>query len=150
MTLDWFVLLAPLLVLPIVALFVFVGCTLPTQGTWQDVPFWFKYDAGCDTGVQTIEVRFQPIESGEAPSNLKQVITLNHNDIKPEGDILTQYGLFPLSAEGDVECVCVITMMQTLEKFTTETASVHKVSDEDVPGWFELWVDGAGFHLNHS
>jgi hypothetical protein len=156
MLIDWFALLTPMVALPIAALFVCLGCTLETQG--QDCPYWFTYDPHCDMWgswvVNTIDVVFQPVlESGEAPSNLRQTITLHHPDIKPGGDTLTQYGLIPIPDEGDVQCSCVISAATdgATDTLETNTASVHKVKDEQVVGWFELSPDPVhGFVVTHT
>jgi hypothetical protein len=63
--LDWFVLLAPLLLLPIVALFGFAGCTLL-------FPFAEPEDEG-EVGALTFEVRVHRSHLGDEPEDQVQV-----------------------------------------------------------------------------
>ena len=53
---DPFIILTPLLVLPIVALLAFVGCVLDTSPT--GTMFWMDYVAGLDKDVATLDPRF--------------------------------------------------------------------------------------------
>lgn len=41
---DWYVLLTPILLLPIVSLLVFVGCSLEDEGTFEGVPVKIHYN----------------------------------------------------------------------------------------------------------
>jgi hypothetical protein len=54
---DSFLVLTPLLVLPIILLFTFVGCALDSEGS-TFVPLVLHVDAGLDTDVKTIDVIF--------------------------------------------------------------------------------------------
>jgi hypothetical protein len=69
---DWFVLLTPLAVLPIVLLFAFVGCAFKTSPIETDDPstapikprVWLHYGPGFEKGIDSLEVRFeyQPLD----------------------------------------------------------------------------------------
>src|SRR2546425_3530266 len=55
---DGFIWLAPLVLLPIVLLFGFVGCALQTQGIQEGLPLALHYPAGLKTKAQSLEVTF--------------------------------------------------------------------------------------------
>jgi hypothetical protein len=144
---DWFVVLVPLVLLPIVLLFVFVGCTYDYD-VLVLLPVILHYGPGSETNVESIEVTF---EFGAHSSTR----TLFHQDsvpdggeiIKPDGGKIEEF-VAPVNEEGQVECTCLIKMKQTpVPQF--EPASAHKEEDEDLQGHFELSRDGDSFNLDY-
>jgi hypothetical protein len=140
---DGFVLLAPLILLPIILLFVFIGCTLDTTGA--QVAVRLVYGPGFETDIESIEVKFE-FNPVEPLSHLVAIETLTHDEILPEGNSVVKETLVSLGDEGEIECTCVITKMQTPEPiFCFE--SIHKARDEDVERFFQLSREGDDFSL---
>ena len=140
---DPIVLLAPLILLVIVSLLVFVGCGLSTEGIGDpleppyDTPVTLHihgYHIGA--GVKSIDVLF---EANIENSNLPKRTTkhhLTHDDIAPDMFVdfpetfINDFALVRLIETGTVTCQCLITYEN--EDVEQPEALHPKVEDEPV------------------
>jgi hypothetical protein len=142
---DGFVLLAPLILLPIILLFVFVGCPLDSEGT-QYMPVHLVYGPGFETN-ESIEVTFQfRLPSGDEPLDRRKTETINKQDIDPNGGGITAWGVMYTLDDGKVECKCTIETSQgNFVPVPLETCPKEK--GEDFERRFNLSRDGDSFIL---
>jgi hypothetical protein len=145
---DWFVLLIPLVLLPILVLFVFVGCPLDRSGN-RSAPIRFSY-VGDYSDVQSIEATFtftpSKTEGSEFPHSVG-VIPLTGDQVKPGGDTDLPDGTLFLPDIGTLKCSCTITkkLSQPGEQpIKEDSPDKDKDEDEDPPS-FTLVRDGAAF-----
>lgn len=115
---DWLVYLSPLLLLPIVMLFGFVGCTLNTKGS-PAATVALVIGKGMDTGVESVLVEFQYRlkPSNEAASNMFLTFTLTSSDLT-EGSVFDKTDELQLwdAPFGHLECTCEVTETATSKK----------------------------------
>jgi hypothetical protein len=154
---DWFALLTPLLVLPIILLFVFVGCALDRAGH-SNLPILLRIGSGFETGVESIAITFTfdpksgemtaTWAAGQSASDFDATLTLL-GPLPANGYELTEYGVnaLQLESEGDVKCECVVTKTATLEK-ATESSIAPKHADEELGGHFHLTRNGEAFDVD--
>jgi hypothetical protein len=141
---DWFVVLVPLVLLPIVLLFVFVGCQL----IWgveevQVVYVGLDISSGCDTGVSTITVTFKTniAPAGEFPETFSTTLSTIPS---AEFTISTPDLKIKLEDEGTVDCLVSITPL--VESPVDHTATHEKVEDEPLDS-FKLVCQAGTFLL---
>jgi hypothetical protein len=159
-TIDSFVLLAPLLLLPIVLLLVFVGCGQALGlGEFHDViPLLFSYEGDLPKDVQTLKWKFT-IDVTVDPENGVGVIgdppggvdtgwfERNGNDIKPGGEDDIPSGFVDLRSYGQITCTCIVTKNAPPgELAPAPPLTKDKGEDEDAPR-FKLVRAGTGFAL---
>jgi hypothetical protein len=132
---DWFVILTPLFALPIIALFVFVGCVLDRSGivaTQVGLPLAMFYPDGLKTSVAQIAVWFEVVVPPQVPSgaeigNLKKSFstsptTIHNASIAEIGGTISQWvDNLNLHEYALITCHCVV--------ITSSTPA-----DESVPG----------------
>jgi hypothetical protein len=127
---DWFVLLVPLAALPIVLLFVFIGCSLDRSGIPLPV-VGIVMGAGLSTGVDNVKVEFQySLLSKESPSDLNLKLTLQGAQLA-EDTFIDRSSELNLTSEpeGHLECKCVITK-QSLEQVTVSAQQFYSGDPE--------------------
>jgi hypothetical protein len=144
---DWFIVLVPLAALPVVMLFVFIGCALNSEGiAWPMVALFIG--KGFDTDIQSIEVTFQyNLAGGESPSNLRVSVTLQPPSLTA-GTFINKTSELNLLDEpaGSLNCTCVITKKQTLEQFTVSGDQIYGGDPEESDlVAFGLFRDGDSF-----
>jgi hypothetical protein len=147
---DGFVLLIPLVLLPILVLFVFVGCVLDRSGN-RSAPIRFSY-VGDFSDVQRIEVTFTftPTEQeGSQFADAAGTLDIKGDQVQPNGATDLPDGTVSFSDEGTVTCSCTVTKKppqpgDPAEQFTTDSLGKDKDEDADPPP-FTLVRDGAAF-----
>ncbi|MBN1979545.1 MAG: hypothetical protein JW918_19280 [Anaerolineae bacterium] len=100
--LDWFILLAPLLLLPIALLFAFIGCTAATI-TVGEPAVRFSLSLAEELNPWTMRVVFRWTVNGSA----EQIYTLRILDGVPEppGDVVFEHQIdYPVDGEWSVQC----------------------------------------------
>jgi hypothetical protein len=142
---DWFVLLIPLAVAPIVLVFGFVGCTLDSSGIPRAQ---LSYPAGLKQLLVEMEVTVEVTgANGESQSDTK---TLQGEDLLPEGDLVDFFIVLDeidAEEEGSAKCQCDLIVMGNPD------FGVGLTADHDTAtGTFVLTVTGTGlnptdFHL---
>jgi hypothetical protein len=138
---DWFVLLAPLVSLPIALLLVFLGCTLNRFGEGP-ILVRFDYGPGCDQNVESIVLSFQWVDvSGESPSNRHEVEIMKGPEINPAGGAVEKWSLADFGDEGRVDLTCSIQKSNNPNEII-KTSSLGKPSGENFKGSFNLWRGG--------
>jgi hypothetical protein len=159
---DWFVLLVPFALLPVVLLFAFVGCQVffpvdpyvPSGSYWPMVGL--HYPPGLQTDVDTLRITFQFVDEGsdEALNTESAMETLGNSDIKPEGEFKDMRAQLDMRnfGPGKLTCTCEITKVGT----TTPIPAVSNYQnydpdpEESVLNYFELARDGDGFKVDIS
>jgi hypothetical protein len=113
---DWFALLIPLVLVPILLLFVFVGCTLDKTGLPSETNIVFAYGPGLDTIASHIQVDLKvtwPVfQEGESlPSEFTLLRGAGETSpILPGGENIEDGTLgIGLVDDAAVTCVCTIT-----------------------------------------
>lgn len=166
---DWFVVLIPLLLVPIFALFVFVGCVLDREGKAPGSPITFSYPAGLDSpsgnapGLSSIVWQYNmdldsdlewggpgqiggPTSAGpfERGAGAGQAI---------DGNGETHSHMAYIESEGPVTCSCTL-VTKANPPFDNQTNTINlnpvtkqKIEDETGPG-FVLSRSGTGFTLS--
>lgn len=167
---DWFVLLIPLALLPILLLFVFVGCELDRSGT-GDSPIKFQYDPGLheasnsDPGLGSIEWKYKleleidpewggPGIIGDTPGGTFVGPFVRSADnstaILAKGE--THLYFIQFASYGWVTCTCTVITKgnppfdNQTETFELDDVKKKKNEDESGPA-FQLSRDGSGFKL---
>jgi hypothetical protein len=147
MTIDWVLVLAPLAVLPVVLLLVFVGCSLDPYGDVASLPIALLFlDPADFIDMVSLKVHLQyTLETGQSPPNLRGSTNLTGVGL---GAFVISGGFIDLSGvvnllgqpDGMLDCICTVTF----------SGSVFNVSTE-----VEAWVvmspgngDGASFTLS--
>jgi len=137
---DWFVLLIPLVLLPIFLLFVFVGCGLERMGRWtgdgisNTTTVDFHYVEGVKDAVLQIDIEFK------FDGNLLGAVIMEQDDFSadgghmPAGDIL-------LTSEGEITCEGKVTMVGDLAGADVSVEPKQKKKDEPAPS-FTLQASG--------
>ena len=153
---DWFVMLAPLAALPIVLLFVFVGCGLQTTG-----------EPGA---ILSVSLNFSPSEMVDAP-NVTNMVVQGKASIPSKGDIfhdtdwtfshkktLTGNDLVAGTATIDinrtigfedeawVSCQCIITMSDGLSQTEPESEPLRHDKPEDSDQRIDFLLVRTGSH----
>ncbi len=148
---DWFVLLIPLVLLPIFLLFVFVGCVLDKDGKGppgpisNDTTIHFVYEPGLDTDVHTILIKFTlGPEAQTSGATAPDKIVLSEDDVLPLGDSIPA-GDIPLDSFGRFTCSGIIVQIknESDNEVHTEAVSAYKAANEIGPT-FTLKRDGSG------
>jgi hypothetical protein len=131
---DGFVVLSPLVVLPVVVLFVFVGCALDRSGIPGDGPggagaptkprVRFRYGPGFETGIASLDVRFLYTPKTEfTPHEIAPADPLTV--FNPNGGVVDRTGQAGLdqAAPGWLSCACDVTAgnVVTTINFGTQT-----------------------------
>ena len=118
MPVDWLVLATPLVTLPLILLFAFVGCALDREGA--GVVLSLHYQSGLELDVKTITVTFtytvppKPAEGVEIGNKGYTVtldpITVDHKSIKPAGDSVSWLPQdLDIPDISSVTCACIVT-----------------------------------------
>jgi hypothetical protein len=123
---DWFLLLTPLILLPIVVLFVFVGCTLPRSGTKSASVITFQYDKSVSDLGSGFSALFSPV--GLEVTLATNPLTRTSNELVPDGETILA-GSTALDAEGKITCTC------TVDGHLPIPLTKQKVADEDISFW---------------
>ena len=142
---DWFVLLVPFAVLPLVLIFGFVGCTLNTEGTGA-VPR-FIYPPGLPSPIGSLLTLAATMTvTGAFGLSNSATVTLTVSpplsSLKPKGDIVE----FPINMEAigakeDGTASCTVTLTISGNPTTTLSLSAtHSNATAD----FTLTVTGSG------
>src|SRR3989304_1471133 len=119
---DWFVLLSPLILLPVFLLFVFVGCGLNRSGAIENMTFAkLAIGEGLFDDIEHITVTFDA--HGEGISKASGDLVLNHDDIV-QGAFVECPGIVA-TAPVAVTCTCVIVVFATPYKAFVETADIE-------------------------
>jgi hypothetical protein len=152
---DWLPWLIPLLVLAVLLLFGFVGCTLNSEGVATELPLNLQYPANLDTTVQSIAVEytFELFETElfheTKVGNGAASATLNNDSIDPGGGFLAAVAAMKLDQRAEITCNVVVTTSETPSDpgaSGTPTAlgpvEREKESDESPPLFFLTRTDG--------
>ena len=130
---DWFVLLTPLVLLPIILLLVFLGCTLDRKG--KAVPVVFTYEGQLGTDVERFDAQ---CTAGFGVFNLMTRIEEGTPQLLAAGDDITA-GTVPIDSEGDISCTCTVVKkavgMDPAETVTVSSPAKSKIEDEDPPSF---------------
>jgi hypothetical protein len=131
---DWFVVLTPLLLIPIVFPFVCVGCVLTRQG--GAAPLSFLYQQGLDD-VDSIEVHVDVsgLTDDDDDEGVPPVQSIQVGDIETEGtDAQRRHhlGTVPAISKGTMVCTCTVTMLQGPAQ-EADSKTYEKVESEPVP-----------------
>ncbi len=148
---DWFVLLTPLVLLPILLLFVFIGCRLDTAGAIPPsgvVEFSYQPGLGLEFPNKPKVVSFVVTWEGPLAGSLASIsrggesAPAINNDA---GEMFLQAGDVGVESEGVITCKCAVTYIadplagdETSENFSS---AKEKVADVSAPR-FELVRDG--------
>jgi hypothetical protein len=143
---DSFVPFIPLIVLPILLLFNFLGCGLPTSGSTgplqppfeMPVTLHIADDPNIADGLWDIKVTFTftPTQLGLGVQNT--VHLLAPDEITPN-KIINDFNVAPLHEDGTVDCTCVITfgVFGEIDSYAdgavAVTANQDKVEGEPLP-----------------
>ena len=151
---DWFVLLTPLVLLPIFLLLVFVGCAAVTGLDDFSVTSYtaFGYVKGLKDKVNSIvwsfEVVLEPggivtgtIGGGPSPPPTTYSLTSGQIDDVNGGEIPDGY--INIESEGSVTCHCTVTKAGASSSEPELTLTKDKYEDEPPPT-FTLALDGSG------
>ena len=109
---DWFVLLTPLLLLPIALLFMFIGCGLQTTGIPDEPPYDIPVTLhivdipSIADGVKSLEVTFTGEVFGDSTRSTTR--TLTHEQIKANS-FIDDFEIVSLYDFGTVACKCIVT-----------------------------------------
>jgi hypothetical protein len=156
---DSFILVTPLLVLPIV-FFGFVGCVLDREGAAGSVPLTLHYSPDLQTDVQSIEVTFTYsmfdteifheviVGKGETSASLK------NESINPSGGLIAAESDIALTYRAEITCACVVTTSPVPSDHNSPgtphvlaPADREKDADENPPA-FQLQRDGDDFDVD--
>jgi len=171
MMIDWFVLLSPMLLLPLFLLFAFAGCQLffPLDPAPPGPLFTLKYPADLKTDVISIAVNFS--FTTETFSGHDEPLLLSNKDIDPLGGEI--YGSMKMASDEDLEggwgegdkvkttpsegdeaqltCECVITFTNSAGE--TDSPTVGPITQTkqagNKPDPFELSRNGDLFSLKN-
>ena len=145
MMIDWFVLLVPLAVVPVVLVFGFVGCTLDSSGVPRAQ---LSYPAGLKQVLLEMEVTVEVTgANGESQSDTK---SLKGEDLLPAGDLVDFFIVLDeidADEKGSAKCQCDLFVIGNPD------FGVGLTADHDTPTeTFVLTVTGTGsnpadFHL---
>jgi len=145
--LDWFVLLVPLAVLPIILLFAFVGCPLDRSGLATSLPFSWGPGLG-DGDVTSIVVTFTAsVAEGEGGGSVfegPKSVTLSGAQLVTGDSVGIVFLTLP--EYGPVTCNCTVTGTTPAAPGSPPALVKEKLEDEPAPP-FHLSRDQAGFHL---
>jgi hypothetical protein len=166
---DWFVLLAPLLALPIILLFAFTGCQLlfPVETPPPGPLFILKYPANLETDVDSIVADFS--FTTQAFSGDEKV-SLPNNKIDPLGGEISssmtmqsdealeggwgegdQVKTAPtIEDEAELTCKCVITLTNSPNEPQTLGPITQVKQAGNKPDPFILSRTGDLFSLDHA
>ena len=166
---DWFVLIAPLLFLPIILLFAFAGCQLffPVEPGPGEPLFILEYPANLKTDVDSIVVdfsfttqTFSGDEKVSLPNNkidplggkIRSSMTIQHDEDFEggwgEGD---QVKTAPtIEDETELMCKCVITLTNSPDEPQTLGPIAQTKQAGNKPDPFILSRTGDLFSLDHS
>ncbi len=139
---DWFLLLAPLILLPIVLLFVFVGCTLPRAGTKSTCAIRFSYGALTNQYINELNVQFKVIDF---PFTVLRSLQWQAGQLLLEGETVDAAST-DLDAEGNITCECDFDIGPGKLVLTKK-----KIADEDLEfsfGYEKAEVGPGGPHLH--
>ena len=146
--LDWFVLLVPLAVLPIILLFAFVGCPLDRSGQATSLPF--SWGPGLGNGdVTSIVVTFTAsVAEGEGGGSVFKgptTVTLSGAQLVTGGTVGITF--LTLQDYGPVTGICTVTGTVAAGNLPDPLPPKEKLEDEPPPP-FHLSRDSSGrFHL---
>ena len=132
---DWFVLLTPLVLLPIILLLVFLGCTLDRDG--KAVPVVFGYQSQLGTDVE----RFDAVTTAAFGFfNTVTRIEEGMPQLLAAGEEHVSFGTVSIDDEGDITCQCTITRKPTEDEPDPDPEELdpitkHKTEGEDPPSF---------------
>ena len=150
---DWFVLLIPLVLLPIFLLFVFVGChTILGLDEFLE-PIYFSYDGGLSGEDDNSDIQAFRMEiwfEGKVIGTMERsnpIFPSPDDPPKIEEDGETDLGVaaIGLDKEGDIECT-VNGTLQSGEPFAEVKHKENKIEDQ-IPPKFRLARDPNPDHL---
>ncbi len=129
---DWFVVLTPLLLIPIVFPFVCVGCVLTKEGGASHLSF--LYQQGLDE-VDSLEVHVDVSGLTNDDGDVGSVPSLQFGDIETEGtdgERRHHLGYIPATSTGTIVCTCTLTMLDGPDQ-EADAKTIEKVEHEPVP-----------------
>src|SRR5262249_18488093 len=85
---DWFIVLSPLAVLPLILLAGFVGCTLDRSGDPRDHAPSFRYPAGLNLNLASMTVKMTVSANADSRPQTIGPLSSVSGDINPKGDVL--------------------------------------------------------------
>jgi len=154
MMIDWFVVLAPLAALPIVLLFVFIGCPVP-PAIFGPLPIGLYLPEFKDVlEFESLEVHLQyTLDTGQSPPDLRGSIKL----MSPEILLFALYsgGLVSLSdlvdlvgqPDGELDCRCTVTLFGAMFQPSPVDGSVFMSPNNADGAYFFLFRNEADFGL---
>ena len=160
---DWYVLLTPLVLLPIVLLFVFVGCSITTSGTADDVftpVFSLRYSSSIaatvgldsitititrdsfETGTTSVSHTYTSVP-GTSPSGT--IFPVGFSLQKEGGTIQFWVWDAPMPAVGVIDCTCQLTFLADGAPRTAGLPAPvpYRWKESETESRFELVTDGA-------
>jgi hypothetical protein len=145
---DWFVVLTPLLLLPVFLPFVFVGCALNSHGAPAQ-PVRLTFGEGVGNHVDSVTVMFTFTPSGAPAPTLAAIETLTGGEISAADSMVDKTDEFAMHKQppGDLICTCTITKKDTLEEVTKALGQKHDMDAGTILSIFELTTDGDSFEI---
>jgi hypothetical protein len=144
MMIDWFVLLTPVLLLPIFLLFAFTGCQLifPVDTPLPvlvSVPVTLTIQPGCDTGVSSIQVLFNiGIFFGT-----EDAVELEVTPVPPDGISISSSDLMKAETSDEETLWCKVTLiLEEGEPLTLKQIAHDMIGDAPVEPFVLSCVNG--------
>jgi hypothetical protein len=153
---DWFVVLIPLALLPIVLLLGFLGCPLDRDG--QGTPVTFSYPPVLNDDVQRFEAVFDvsDLKNEDGDPAMADVPPISRVDqgtppLLAAGEEQTVAGFVGLGSHGWINCTCTLTLQPADDlsdpvELGPMSWRKYKNEDEDIQG-FRLSRIGNSFEL---
>lgn len=143
---DWFIVIVPFVLVPVLLLLVFVGCTLGRGGTKPFVrPAELRIGPGSFPDVDHITVTFSA--EGDGPPFTSPTLELAQGEIVEGASV--EHSEIDSGREADVTCTCTIIVLQPSFKAIVQTAQVE--SEEWVlEGFFVLSGQEHDFKLGFT
>jgi hypothetical protein len=144
MMIDWFVLLTPVLLLPIFLLFAFTGCQLiwPVEvppPNLVPVPVTLTIEPGCDSGVSSIQVLFNiGVFFGT-----EDAVELEVSPVPPDGISISSSDLMKAEASDEEVLWCKVTLvLEDGGPLTLKQTAHEMIGDTPVEPFILSCVDG--------